>query len=143
MPHTSNTGRQDMRQTVVIGGLAALLLAASLARAADPLEAIRVAAQADRSFSGFSAARGEALFRTKGSDWSCSTCHTTDPRNPGRHTVTGKAIQPMAPVSNPARLTDPAKVEKWFKRNCKDVFDRECTAREKGDVITWLRSLTP
>ena len=33
MPHTSNTGRQDMRQTVVIGGLAALLLAASLARA--------------------------------------------------------------------------------------------------------------
>ncbi len=142
MPHTSNTGLQDMRQTVFIGGLTALLFAASLARAADPLEAITAAARADRSFSGFSAVRGETLFRTKGSDWSCSTCHTTDPRNPGRHTVTGKTIQPMAPVSNPTRLTDPAKVEKWFKRNCKDVFDRECTAQEKGDVITWLRSLT-
>ena len=79
----------------------------------------------------------------KGKDWSCSTCHTTDPRKPGRHTVTGKTIQPMAPVSNPNRFTDSAKVEKWFKRNCRDVFDRECTAREKGDVITWLRSITP
>ena len=132
-----------MKQTVSIGGLAALLLAASLAQAADPLDAIRVAAQSDKSFSGFSAARGETLFRTKGTDWSCTSCHTTDPRKPGRHAVTGKTIQPMAPASNPKRLSDPAKVEKWFKRNCMDVFDRECSAREKGDVITWLRSLTP
>lgn len=131
-----------MKQTVFIGGLAALLLAASPARAADPLDAITAAAQADRSFSGFSAARGETLFRTRGKDWSCTSCHTTDPRNPGRHAVTGKTIQPMAPVSNPKRLTDAAKVEKWFKRNCGDVFNRACTAQEKGDVITWLRSLT-
>ena len=131
-----------MRQTVFIGGLATLLLSASLAQAADPLDAITAAARNDKSFTGFSAARGESLFRTKGTDWSCSSCHTTDPRNPGRHAVTGKTIQPMAPVSNPKRLTDPAKVEKWFKRNCMDVFDRECTAQEKGDVITWLRSLT-
>lgn len=131
-----------MKQTVSIGGLAALLLTASLAQAADPLAAITAAAQQDKSFTGFSAARGATLFRTKGTDWSCSSCHTTDPRNPGRHAVTGKTIQPMAPVSNPKRLTDPAKVEKWFKRNCRDVFDRECTAQEKGDVITWLRSLS-
>ena len=131
-----------MRQTVFIGGLATFLLSASLAQAADPLDAITAAARNDKSFSGFAATRGETLLRTKGTDWSCSSCHTTDPRNPGRHAVTGKTIQPMAPVSNPKRLTDPAKVEKWFKRNCMDVFDRECTAQEKGDVITWLRSLT-
>ena len=55
--------------------------------------------------------------------------------------MTGKAIEPMATAANPRRFTDVAKVEKWFKRNCKDVLDRECTAREKGDVITYLRSL--
>jgi hypothetical protein len=132
-----------MKRTASIGTLAALLLAGSLAQAADPLAAITAAARSDKSFTGFSAERGAALWGRKGKDWSCSTCHTTDARKPGRHTVTGKAIRPMAPVSNPDRFTDSAKVEKWFKRNCRDVFDRECTAREKGDVITWLRSITP
>jgi hypothetical protein len=37
------------------------------------------------------------------------------------------------PVSvTPARYTDPAKVEKWFKRNCTEVLGRVCTAQEKG-----------
>lgn len=123
--------------------LAALLLAFSAgpAGAADPLPAIQASAEAAGRFAGFSAERGAAFFRAKGSDWSCTTCHTADPRKPGRHTVTGKAIEPMAPAVNPARLTDVAKVEKWFKRNCRDVLDRECTAQEKGDVITYLRSL--
>ncbi len=118
-----------------------LALAAGTASAADPLPAIQQAARAGGNFTGFSAERGAAFFRKKGTDWSCATCHTQDPRQPGRHTVTGKAIEPMAPAVNPARLTDAAKVEKWFKRNCKDVLDRECTALEKGDVITYLRSL--
>jgi hypothetical protein len=55
--------------------------------------------------------------------------------------MTGKAIQPLAPVANAARLTDTAKVDKWFRRNCKDVLGRECTAAEKGDVIAYLISL--
>ncbi|MBM4220388.1 MAG: DUF1924 domain-containing protein [Gammaproteobacteria bacterium] len=132
-----------MKRTASISTLAALLLAGSLAQAADPLEAITAEARSDKSFTGFSAERGAALWRRQGKDWSCSTCHTTDPRKAGRHTVTGKPIRPMAPVSNPDRLTDSTKVEKWFKRNCRDVFNRECTALEKGDVITWLRSITP
>lgn len=118
-----------------------LALAAGAASAADPLPAIQRSARSAGNFTGFSAERGAAFFRTKGSDWSCATCHTVDPRRPGRHTVTGKAIEPMAPAVNPRRFTDVAKVEKWFKRNCKDVLDRECTALEKGDVITYLRSL--
>ncbi|MCL4778649.1 MAG: DUF1924 domain-containing protein [Gammaproteobacteria bacterium] len=132
-----------MKRTANIGALAAMLLAGSLAQAADPLAAISTAARTDKAFSGFSAERGAALWERKGKDWSCSTCHTTDPRQAGRHTVTGKVIKPMAPASNPARFTDSAKVEKWFKRNCRDVFNRECTAQEKGDVITWLRSIKP
>ena len=55
--------------------------------------------------------------------------------------MTGKIIQPMAPAANPMRFTDVAKTQKWFKRNCKDVVGRECTAQEKGDVLTWLISL--
>ncbi|MDH5255390.1 MAG: DUF1924 domain-containing protein [Gammaproteobacteria bacterium] len=116
-------------------------LAAGTAGAGDPLPAIEQSARAAGKFTGFSAERGAAFYRAKGTDWSCATCHTPDPRKPGRHTVTGKAIEPMAPAVNARRLTDEAKVEKWFKRNCKDVLGRECTALEKGDVITYLRSL--
>jgi hypothetical protein len=55
--------------------------------------------------------------------------------------VTGKAIEPLAPVTQPTRLADRARAEKWFRRNCKDVLARECTAAEKADVVAWLVSL--
>lgn len=90
----------------------------------------------------FSASRGQKLFNARGgSDWACSTCHTADPRQPGRHATTSKPIKPLAPAANAARFTDAAKVEKWFRRNCNDVLGRECTPTEKGDVLTWLMSL--
>jgi cytochrome c peroxidase len=88
-----------------------------------------------------SAERGAKLFHQKGAEWSCASCHTADPLKPGRHAVTGKAIEPMAPAANPKRLTDATKMEKWFRRNCRDVFDRECTAGEKSDFIAYLRSV--
>ena len=95
------------------------------------------------TFSGFDASRGEQFFKSShGGDWSCSTCHTENPTAMGKHIVTKKAIKPMAPSANPERFTNTAKVEKWFKRNCKDVVKRECTAQEKGDVITYLLSLS-
>jgi hypothetical protein len=53
-------------------------------------------------------------------------------------TPAGKVVEPLAPAANPARLTDRSEVEKWFKRNCKQVVGRECTAEEQGHVITWL-----
>ncbi len=68
----------------------------------------------------------------------CVTCHTDNPAQPGRHAITGKDIKPLAPVANAERLTDPAKVEKWFKRNCKEVAGRECSAGEKADFIAFL-----
>ena len=131
-----------MNRFTVPRALAAMLVLASLsAGSADPLPAIRASAHAEGKFTGFSAERGALFFRTRGSDWSCTTCHMADPRQPGRHTVTGKTIEPMATAVNPRRLTDAAKVEKWFKRNCRDVMDRECASLEQGDVITYLRSL--
>jgi mono/diheme cytochrome c family protein len=89
----------------------------------------------------FSADRGKQLFQQKGKDWNCSTCHTADPRGAGKHAMTGKPILALAPSANPQRFTDRAKVDKWFRRNCRDVLGRECTPTEKGDLLTWLLSV--
>ncbi len=94
------------------------------------------------AFVSFNAARGQQFFNSKhGNDWSCSSCHTTNPKQLGKHDLTGRTIQPMAPIANPQRFTDFAKSEKWFRRNCKDVLSRECSAQEKGDVISYLLSI--
>jgi hypothetical protein len=100
------------------------------------------ARKAAPAFAGFSAARGERLFTsTHGTDWSCASCHGTPPTGAGKHARTGKEIAPLAPTANAARFTDPAKVEKWFRRNCNDVLARECTPLEKGDVLAYLMRL--
>ena len=101
------------------------------------------AKQDNAAFLDFDSHRGEQFFKSQhnGGDWSCASCHTDNPTVAGLHTVTKKEIEPMAPSVNPARFTNTSKVEKWFKRNCKDVLNRECTAQEKGDVITYLMSL--
>ena len=91
------------------------------------------------SFQRFSAKRGEAFYKENhGQEWRCASCHTDNPGSVGSHAVTRKVIQPLAPSVNAERFTDPAKVDKWFKRNCNDVLKRECTAQEKGDLITYL-----
>lgn len=94
------------------------------------------------AFAGASADRGRAFFTaTQGKDWSCATCHTSAPLAGGKHTITGKAIAPLAPAANPERFASAYKAEKWFRRNCNDVVGRECTAQEKGDVLAWLLSV--
>jgi mono/diheme cytochrome c family protein len=88
------------------------------------------------------AARGQEFFnQTHGNEWRCAACHGAVPTGKGEHAVTHKVIEPMAPAFNPQRFTDVAKVDKWFRRNCKDVLSRECTGREKADVLAWLMSL--
>jgi len=108
----------------------------------EVLASIKKDAGGTPGFKGFSAVRGESFFKTKqGGEWSCSSCHTENPAAPGKHAKTGKAIDPLAPSANAERFTDPAKVEKWFKRNCNDVLNRACTAQEKGDVLTYLLTI--
>ncbi|MFA7429117.1 MAG: DUF1924 domain-containing protein [Rhodospirillaceae bacterium] len=98
---------------------------------------------ADAGFAGFSAARGETLFRTrwaKGDERTpaCTACHTDDPRQSGRNAKTGRAIDPVAVSANPKRFTDRDDVEKQFERDCESVLGRACTALEKGDYITFM-----
>ena len=95
--------------------------------------------------SAFDSSNGKALWQREyqladGTERACTNCHTNDPRQPGRHAATSKAIDPMAPSVNPKRLTERRQVEKWFKRNCKWTVGRECTPQEKGDFLSFLRN---
>lgn len=123
-----------------------LALTANLAQAETPQDFLNTyqteAKAADAKFQGFSATRGEQFFKaTHGNDWSCASCHTSNPAAAGKHASTGKAIDPLAPSANSERFTSTRKVEKWFKRNCNDVLSRECTALEKGDILTFLMAI--
>jgi cytochrome c553 len=104
------------------------------------------AQQAGVPVSALSPVRGEAFYRAEhpgrdgGKQQSCATCHTANPKQTGKTRV-GKPIEPLAPAANPQRFTEAAKVEKWFRRNCKDVLKRECTPQEKGDFVAWLNQI--
>ena len=124
-------------------------LASSQAKAAttaDELMAgyLQGAQKKDKGLKAFSASVGKTFFMTKnttkkGEEMSCATCHTDNPTKTGK-TKAGKAIDPIAISANAKRFTDKAKVEKWFKRNCKDVYDRECTDKEKGDFVAYMKA---
>jgi len=88
------------------------------------------------------AGRGQTFFTQKhGNEWSCASCHGNPPTTHGRHADTGKTLKPLAPTVNPQSLTDQSRIDKWFRRNCKDVLKRECTPMEKADVLAWLIQL--
>lgn len=94
----------------------------------------------------FSAEEGKKLYYAKRlhsekkEDRSCTSCHSDNPANAGKSSA-GKAIDPISPAVSKDRFTDTKKVEKWFQRNCTWVFERECTAKEKGDFIAYMMSL--
>lgn len=128
----------------------ALILTATSALAASPGEVLQTyaaqARKANPSFKEFSAANGDKFYHaavkhSSGKQVSCAGCHTDNPRNAGKHDRTSKEILPLAPATNKDRFTDAAKVEKWFKRNCQDVLERECSAQEKGDFMTYVLSI--
>lgn len=101
------------------------------------------ARQEEASFKGFSAERGKKLFfqevpHNELGKISCATCHTNDLKKQGKNHKTGKVIEPLAPSVNKQSLTTVKNIEKWLKRNFKDVFNREGTAKEKGDVLLFI-----
>ena len=135
-----------IKQVLGFFGVVAMAAGMSTAYAETPQNFLDTFAQEAKAqnpaFKGFSAKAGETFYKSKqGGDWSCSSCHTDNPAAEGKHIVTGKLIQPLSPNANPARFTDAAKVNKWFKRNCNDVLKRECTAEEKGNLLTYLLSV--
>ena len=133
-----------MSKTIRTAGLAlALCLGWAFAAVAEtPIQLL--AAYTGEAGAPGNPARGQALFtQSHGQAWSCASCHGALPTQAGKHAVTGKPIAPLAPAFNPQRFGDAAKTEKWFRRNCKDVLSRECTAGEKADVLSWLMTLKP
>ena len=87
---------------------------------------------------------GKALwnkqFKNKktGKPQNCTTCHGANLKQDGKHVRTGKKIKAMAPSANPKRFTKVKKIKKWFKRNCKWIIGRECSAQEQADILSFL-----
>lgn len=124
----------------------AALMSASLPAIADTPQQMLAgySAEAAGEQPGFSASaeRGREFY-LKRRDISekmpnCSSCHTESPSAEGTHVITSKAIQPLSPSINEKRFTDKTKVEKWFRRNCKEVVGRACTPAEKADLIQFI-----
>ena len=95
------------------------------------------------NFEKFDSKRGEKIFTSthigkKGKEISCVTCHTSNLNNNGENIFTGKTIESLSPKTNPNRFTQIKEIEKWKKRNFNDVYNREGTALEKGDVTTYI-----
>jgi hypothetical protein len=128
---------------IVIPLLAALF--AATAQAATPADLLATYRnEAAQQTAGFqpSAQRGAEFFARQftvaAKMPACSSCHTDNPAQAGRHVVTDKAIKPLAPAANAERFTDLAKADKWFRRNCTEVVGRECSAAEKADFVAYL-----
>jgi hypothetical protein len=128
----------------------------------------REAQQADPAFAGFSAERGRAFYYDRHplpgvGAVSCASCHRRNPRDEIRwhrvevlcracHVINDeehpdpaeakkRVIGPFAPAANPERFADAEKVERYFRTNCRMLLQRECSAQEKGDLITWLLTI--
>jgi hypothetical protein len=128
--------------------VSALGLLAASESCADPrrdsilTELLAQAKKDEPGLARFSAERGAAFYQAthkggKQGTASCTACHGNSPQEKGS-TRAGKDIGPMAVSKNPARYTNREDVEKWFTRNCNDVLGRACTAKEKGDFITFM-----
>ncbi|DAB38251.1 MAG: hypothetical protein A2023_01725 [Sulfuricurvum sp. GWF2_44_89] len=126
----------------------ALLFSTSLMAASPEVvqymnELSKTAKVENSSFDGFDAARGKEIFTSthtgkQGKPMACTSCHSTNLSSSGKNTLTGKVIDPLSPRANPQRLTSAKEVKKWLKRNFMDVYAREGSAQEKGDVLTYI-----
>jgi hypothetical protein len=102
-----------------------------------------IAKSVNPEYAGASAADGKFFYNRKiklanGKETSCSSCHTANPADAGKHIVTGKAIKPLSPVVNAKRFTDIDKVEDQFTQHCNDIIGSDCSAKEKADYITYV-----
>jgi len=114
-----------------------LVLLLAMLAAAAPVQSQAGAANAEQGKTLWT----QEVVNAKGETRSCTTCHGTDLTQAGQHQRTKKVIEPMAKSVNASRFEDPKKVAKWFKRNCKWTWGRECTEQEKLDILAYLNSL--
>jgi cytochrome c peroxidase len=93
----------------------------------------------------FSSKIGEEIFTSKhigkdGKEISCTSCHGIDLTKAGENIKSGKKMEPLAPRANSNALTNIKHINKWLRRNFNDVYKREGTAKEKGDVLTYIKN---
>ncbi|MGB0723286.1 MAG: DUF1924 domain-containing protein [Gammaproteobacteria bacterium] len=135
-PDLPNTGRAALMLCAVF--LTGPVQAADGAHG-DGAREVLAALRADGPFD---AANGATLWTTtsthKGKPRACADCHGNPPVDEGRHVRTRKTIAPLALSANPKSLASAKHINKWLKRNCKWTWGRECSAREKGDLLTYL-----
>ncbi|PKO46498.1 MAG: hypothetical protein CVU29_05435 [Betaproteobacteria bacterium HGW-Betaproteobacteria-22] len=136
--------------------LFALLSVSSVSAYADAITAQKIADKyaatakaVDPSYVGLSAEEGKTFFNREviqfkgdvnnpGKAIACASCHTSNPADPGKHIVTGKAIKPLSPVVNSKRFSSVKDVEKKFTKHCNEVVGSDCTPQEKGNYIAYL-----
>jgi len=130
--------------------LAALLGLAAFSAQADVENAVKLekkyqsfAKTANPEYGSPSAVDGKLFFNRKikganGKETSCSSCHSQNPANEGKHIVTGKKIAPLSPTVNFKRFADVDKVEENFTKHCNEVIGADCTAAEKANYIAYL-----
>ena len=122
--------------------LSALLLGTTLAvlgvAHADTIAITHLDSYRLQGIEQVNAERGRELWFASVNERSCSDCHGVNTRDAGEHVRTAKLIEPMALSVNPARYQNAKKIEKWFLRNCKWTFGRECSLQEKADILGWL-----
>ena len=137
-----STIRKSFITVAILANAMISALLPSTAQAADTSAAAQLQQWSVQAGTPGNVAKGQTFFNTKhGNELSCASCHGTPPTKDGKHASTGKLIPPLAPAFNPKSFTDTAMVEKWFRRNCKDVLSRECSATEKADVLAYLINL--
>lgn len=107
------------------------------------LEELKTAAKIENpNFKDFDALKGKEIFFAKkivdGKEISCVTCHTDNLTRIGLNSKTNKPIDPLSPSANKSRLSDVKEMKKWLKRNFNDVYKREGTAQEKGNVLIFI-----
>lgn len=137
-----------MRVFKGLAALSTLLLAGGVfaASASADMSALLDGLKKEAGVQSFSAEEGRKLYNLKRmhtqkkEERSCTTCHTSNPASSGK-TPVGKVIEPISQAANKERFTDSKKVEKWFKRNCEWVLERECTPKEKGDFVTYMTTI--
>ncbi|HUH42761.1 MAG TPA: DUF1924 domain-containing protein [Sulfurimonas sp.] len=122
-----------------------LLISISFASVVDEyLVALGAQAKVENpNFKGFDAKRGEIIFTSKhigkkGKEVSCVSCHGDDLSKRSKNFFTAKEIEPLSPKANPNRFSEVKTIEKWLRRNFNDVYNREGTTLEKGDVVTYI-----
>jgi cytochrome c peroxidase len=109
----------------------------------DYLSELKIEAKkVNPNFKEFDATKGKDIFFTTnivdGKKISCVSCHSDNLSKSGQNIKTNKVIDPLSPSANKSRLSEIKDMKKWLRRNFNDVYKREGTAQEKGDVLLFI-----